>query len=219
MTPALLFDLDGTLIETDPIHAAVFVEMFAEEGREIDESYYYDHIHGRLNDDIFGDAFPGRDPKVMADTKEARFRERLGDRADPMPGLPALLDRAEAEGWGMAVVTNAPRANAEAMLAALRLTTRLPILIVGDELARGKPDPLPYQTALDQLGVLAQRSLAFDDSPSGVTSASRAGIPTLGLRSSLTHDRLTAAGAHDTIADFTDPTLGVWLDRMQKEDT
>ena len=217
MTFALLFDLDGTLIHSDPIHASVFVELFAEQGRQIDESYYYDNIHGRRNEVIFGESFPDHDPDAMADEKEARFRKRLGDSAEPMAGLMPLLSRAADHGWNCAIVTNAPRANAEAMLAALGLSTRFDPVVIGDELPRGKPDPLPYQTALDRLGIDAVQALAFDDSPSGVASASAAGIATLGLRSSLRHDALIGAGAHDTIADFTDPVLDHWIAQLTKD--
>ncbi|WP_375261879.1 HAD family hydrolase [Palleronia sp.] len=219
MTVAMLFDLDGTLIHSDPIHAAVFIELFAEQGIEIDEAHYYDHIHGRLNEDIFGDAFPGADAKALADEKEARFRERLGTAAEPMSGLLPLLDRIKAAGWRTAIVTNAPRTNADAMLAAIGLSDHFDTLVVSDELERGKPDPLPYLTALDRLGGTPARALAFEDSPSGVTAAARAGIATMGLRSSLTHERLTDAGAVATLADFSDPALAPWIDRITKETT
>ncbi|QFU08858.1 Fructose-1-phosphate phosphatase YqaB [Rhodobacteraceae bacterium THAF1] len=217
MTLALLFDLDGTLIHSDPIHAAVFIELFAEYGREIDERYYYDNIHGRRNEAIFGDAFPDSDPQAMADEKEARFRDRLGDSAEPMAGLMPLLDRAACNGWPCAIVTNAPRANADAMLAAIGLNSRFDPVVIGDELPRGKPDPLPYQTALDRLGIDAGGALALDDSPSGVASASAARVATLGVRSSLPHDALIQAGAHDTIADFTDPVLDHWIAQLTKD--
>ena len=136
-----------------------------------------------------------------------------------MPGLTQLLDRVAAQGWPTAIVTNAPRANAEAMLEALGLSDRFDTIVVAEELARGKPDPLPYLTGLARLEATAAQSLAFEDSPSGVTAATRAGIPTLGLRSSLSHDRLTAAGAVGTLSDFTDPALAPWIDRITKETT
>ena len=74
-----------------------------------------------------------------------------------------------------AVVTNAPRANAEKVLAALGLAQRLPILVIGAELARSKPDPLPYLTALERTGAGAAHSVAFEDSLSGVRAASPPG--------------------------------------------
>ncbi|MFD1341742.1 HAD family hydrolase [Litorisediminicola beolgyonensis] len=207
MALALLFDLDGTLLETDPLHVAVFRELFAERGREIDEAYYLERIHGRHNADIFADEFPGEDPQAMSDEKEARFRAKLGDSAPPMAGLPALLDRAEAAGWPIAVVTNAPRANAEASLGAIGLRHRFETLIIGDECARGKPDPEPYLAAMRALGVAPGECLAFEDSPSGLRAARASGAFTFGVTSSLSPAALRDAGAQEVIDDFTDDRL------------
>lgn len=219
MTPALLFDLDGTMILSDDLHAEVFIAMFAERGREIDAAFYTDSIQGRLNADIFGGFFPGEDANRLADEKEARFRARLGDDAAPVAGLPALLDRAREAGWALGVVTNAPRDNVEAMLGATRLARRFDAIVVAEDLPRGKPDPLPYLTGLKRLGADPARALAFEDSRSGVASAAAAGLATIGLRSSLGHDALVLAGASDSIADFTDPGLSPWLDRLTEETT
>ena len=219
MRPALLFDLDGTLILSDALHAEVFVAMFAEHGREIDEAFYTENIQGRLNDDIFAEFFPGQDTAALAEEKEARFRDRLGASAEPVAGLTDLLDRAGREGWGLGVVTNAPRANVDAMLGAIGVAHRFATVVVSEDLPRGKPDPLPYSTGLDRLGADPARALAFEDSRSGIAAATAAGIATIGLRSSLGHDALVSAGASDSIADFTDPGLAPWLDRLTEETT
>ncbi|MHA6344038.1 HAD family hydrolase [Roseivivax sp. CAU 1761] len=207
MTLALLFDLDGTLIDSDPLHVAVFREFFARLGREIDEAHYLRHIHGRHNPDIFAEAFPGQDAQALGEEKEALFRARLPARVPPVAGLTALLDRAEARGWPCAVVTNAPRANAEAMLAALGLSERLTHLVIGDEAARPKPDPAPYRAAMAALGVAPSRALAFEDSPSGLRAARASGAFTIGMGSSLAPDRLREAGAQACLKDFADPRL------------
>lgn len=207
---ALLFDHDGTLLNSDPLHIAVFIELFDELGLQIDEAYYLENIHGRHNDDVFLSHFPDADPKALADEKEARFRERLGGRADPMAGLSALIDRAEDSGWPMAVVTNAPRVNAEAMLAAIGLRDRLPTLVIGEECERAKPDPAPYLEAMRRLGVTpeqCQQCLAFEDSPSGLRAARASGAYTIGVRSSLSDADLRAAGAQTTIQDYNDTAL------------
>ena len=78
----------------------------------------------------------------LAEEKERLFRSLAG-RMTPLPGLTELLGWADALSLKTAVVTNAPRANAEMMLGALGLGARFPVLVIGDELARGKPDPLP----------------------------------------------------------------------------
>lgn len=215
MQIALLFDLDGTLLKSDPLHVAVFIDLFARHGREIDEDFYLRKLHGRQNLDIFGELFPGEDPQAMSDAKEAAFRERLGAQAEPMPGLVDLLDRADASGWRRAVVTNAPRDNAEAMLAAIGLRERFEALIIGDECVRGKPDPAPYLAGMAAVGVTADQCIAFEDSPSGVRSAAASGALTLGVRSSLDDAALRAAGADASIADFADPTLPGLLARLE----
>lgn len=213
MRPALLFDLDGTLVHTDPLHAAVFQEQFAELGKAIDFDYYLTHIHGRANVDIYGDAFPGSDAKALGDDKETRFREKLGTAASPTAGLVALLDQCDALGWSRAIVTNAPRVNAKAMLAAIGLQNRFETIIIGEECSAAKPDPEPYLAAMRALNAAPHVSVAFEDSPSGMRAARASGAFCIGLRSSLDDATLRAAGAHMTIDDFTDPALFDALDR------
>ena len=115
----------------------------------------------------------------------------------------------------MAVVTNAPRVNAEHMLDAIGLFERFGTIVVGEECERGKPHPAPYRAAMEALRVGPRDSVTFEDSRSGVASARAAGIFTVGLRSSLTHDALCAAGAHTTIEDFTDTALDSILARLE----
>lgn len=205
--PALLFDLDGTMLETDPLHAAVFSELFAEHGRKIDERFYTANLHGRQNAEIFGEFFPGADAEAMAHVKEARFRERLGAAAAPMPGLLPLLALAETERWPVAVVSNAPTQNARAMLAAIGLDGRIGTIVLGDDCPRGKPDPYPYAEAMRRLGVDPSDAVAFEDSRAGLTSARAAGAYAVGVASSLSEADLIASGAHLVIRDFTDPAL------------
>ncbi|MNJ49579.1 Phosphorylated carbohydrates phosphatase [compost metagenome] len=107
----------------------------------------------------------------------------------------------------MAVVTNAPRANAEHMLGAMALGGRFAHVLVAEELARAKPDPLPYLTGLERLGARAAHALAFEDSVPGVTAASAAGIFTVGVSTSQTAEALQAAGAQLVVADFEDARL------------
>ncbi|SIS77402.1 haloacid dehalogenase superfamily, subfamily IA, variant 3 with third motif having DD or ED [Roseivivax lentus] len=218
MPAALLFDLDGTLIHSDPIHVEVFGDLYRERGRPFEAADYYRHIHGRENVAIFSEAFPDEDPHALSDEKEARFRDRLARIEAPiMPGAAALMTRATAAGWSIAIVTNAPRDNAHAMLSALGLSDHAQELVIGGECARAKPDPLPYQEAMRRLGVTPDRALAFEDSPSGARAARGSGAYTIGIRSSLDDHALRQAGAHLTLEDFTDPALEPALARLTDE--
>ena len=215
MKTALLFDLDGTLIDSDPLHASVFIDMFAERGRTIDLAFYRDSLHGRLNADIFTDLCPGEDAEALSDFKESEYRRRLGDAQPPLPGTLDMLDLADRMGWPKAVVTNAPRDNGEAVLEALGLAGRIDTLVIASECARGKPDPAPYAEGLRRLGADPATSLAFEDSPPGIRSAVAAGLKTIGLRSLLDDATLRAAGASATISDYTDPALMQHIEQLK----
>jgi beta-phosphoglucomutase-like phosphatase (HAD superfamily) len=84
---------------------------------------------------------------------------------------------------------------------------RFKALVIGDELAHGKPHPMPYLEGLRAVSGEAVRSVAFEDSRSGIQSAAAAGIATIGMRTSLSHADLVAAGAVTTAANFDDPEL------------
>jgi HAD superfamily hydrolase (TIGR01509 family) len=212
---ALLFDLDGTLLHSDHLHEEVFRQLFAERGKPFPSGFYMDQIHGRLNVDIFRDLLPEEsDPEALSREKEARFRDVLPKSVPPMPGLVTVLDQARAQGLRMAVVTNAMRLNADAMLAAIDVTEYFDTIVIGEECPRGKPHPDPYRIAMEALGSRPETSVAFEDSPSGLQSARASGAFTIGVRSSLDATALIAAGAHATISDFTDPSLQTHLQRV-----
>jgi beta-phosphoglucomutase len=209
VTPALLFDLDGTLVESDHLHHAAFDALLAERGRSLAWEDYTRLVMGEPNATIFARLFPDvpeAEHPALADRKERAFRDSL-TTAHPRAGLLPLLDWAEAEGWGLAVVTNAPRANAETMLAAIGVADRFPVLIIGDETERPKPDPLPYREAMRRLGAAPATSLAFEDSPAGLRAAAGSGALTFALRGALPDADLRAAGAAEIIDDFAAPAL------------
>jgi HAD superfamily hydrolase (TIGR01509 family) len=213
--PALLLDLDGTMLDTDRLHCAVFADLMARFGIRVDEAHYRAHIHGRRNADYFAKVLPDHpDPQGLSDEKEAVFRRTLPNPYPATPGLGAMLDRAQDEGWALAVVTNAPPENAEAMLGAIGLRHHFKVVVSGEACRRGKPFPDPYLAALGQLGIEARDAIAFEDSPSGVAAAVAAAIPTVGVTSTLSASALLSLGAMAAIPDFTDPALALLLDRL-----
>ena len=212
---ALLFDLDGTMLNSDPIHLAVFTDMMAPLGLDVDEAFYMTHVHGRLNVDFFAEFLPDHpDPQGLSEEKEAAFRARLPRPYPAMPGVVNLVERAAAQGWKRAVVTNAMRENAECMLAAIGLRDHFDTIIIGEECTRAKPDPEPYRAAMAALDVTPENAIAFEDSPSGVRAAAASGAYTIGIRSALDDATLRAAGADLTLSDFTDPALAPVLARL-----
>jgi HAD superfamily hydrolase (TIGR01509 family) len=215
----LFFDLDATLVDSDAYHFAAFRVALARHGVAIDKNQYAMKIMGAAKEAI-GEAFlphltrAERDAAI--DAKEAAFRQSFAGAA-PTKGLAALLDFAMANDLATAVVTNAPRANATLMLAAVGVSDRLPVVVIGEELLRAKPHPLPYLTALRLTGAEARCSIAFEDSLSGVRAAAAADLAVIGVTTGLDEATLMSAGAAFAVADFTDARIFDFIERRALE--
>lgn len=213
MLAAILYDLDGTIVNTDPLHYQAWQELLRDYDLEIDTVFYKTHMSGRLNPAIVQELLPDLSPQAVqhfSDRKEARFRE-LAPELTPLPGLCKLIAWADARELKQAVVTNAPRQNADYMLGVLNLQEKFAQVIVSEEIGIAKPDPAPYQYILNKFGLTPEQALAFEDSPSGIRAATGAGIPTVGIASTQAPRDLYHLGAILAIPDFTNSQLWTFL--------
>jgi len=204
-------------------------------GTPISEDFYNQHISGRHNPLIFADLFPElpeSEREVLIEMKEARFRDLAHSALKPVPGLLHLVDTLRRSEIAACAVTNAPRANAclfslipvfqpaltqphslsqaELMLRALQLDEFFgngERLVIGAECAQAKPHPEPYLEGLRRVGVPAEETIAFEDSPSGMAAAVAAKLATFGLSTTQSADKLLGAGAIAVINDFRDAAL------------
>jgi HAD superfamily hydrolase (TIGR01509 family) len=211
---ALLFDLDGTLAETDSLHLPTWVDTLEPYGVEVDEEFYRDSISGRSTGEVVRALLPDlsdEEGNSIGNAKEASFRERASE-LEPLPGLIDFVERGRKRGMQVALVTNAPEENVEAILLALKLRDYFDTIVLADEVEAVKPDPAPYRAALEKTGVPAGEAVAFEDSISGISSSVAAGIPTVGIASSQDPEKLLGAGVFMTAKDFTDPQLLVLID-------
>jgi HAD superfamily hydrolase (TIGR01509 family) len=209
MTATLLFDLDGTLAETDPIHLAAFVKVFEPYGIPMDEEIFRAKIVGQPNAAIGAAFFPtlSHDERMaICDYKEAVYRSMVGE-IEPLHGVRPLLEWAKAAGVRCGVVTNAPRQNADLILNGAGIMSYFGVVVCAQELVRSKPDPLPYLTALEALGGDVNRSVAFEDSPAGLTAAVAAGLPTIGMTTNLPASRVLELGAVMAASDYHDDRM------------
>ena len=207
---ALLFDIDGTLADTDALHLQAFNQIFGPHGHVFDRARASKELMGFSNASIGERFLPDEPPQrrlAIMDEKEAAFRKLVDGKIKPLPELMALLARADRAGVPMVAVTNAPRLNAEMLLAGLGISDRFKRVVIGHELSHGKPHPMPYLEGLRAVNAAAKFSVAFEDSRSGVQAASAAGIATVGMRTSLGHADLIEAGALMTAENFDDPQL------------
>ena len=207
---ALLFDIDGTLADTDPLHLEAFNRTFAPYGQSFDKSRFVLELQGKANAAIAKAFVPHLSPdeqRAVMRGKEAEFRDLAKSEIQAVPGLFALIDMADAAGVPMAAVTNAPRLNASLILDGLGITHRFKALVIGEELAHGKPHPMPYLEGLRLVGADPARSVAFEDSKTGIASAVGAGLVTVGMRTSLDDHTLLAAGAKLSSDRYDDPAV------------
>jgi HAD superfamily hydrolase (TIGR01509 family) len=207
---ALLFDIDGTLADTDALHLEAFNLVFGPRGHIFDHARFAKELQGFSNASI-GERFlpdqpPERQAAIMGE-KEAAFRRLVAGKIQPVRGLMTLLALADRASVPMVAVTNAPRLNAEMLLCGLGIMHRFKAVVIGDELPHGKPHPMPYLEGLRAVNAAAKLSVAFEDSRSGIKSASAAGIATVGIRTSLSHADMVEAGARMTAETFDDPEL------------
>jgi HAD superfamily hydrolase (TIGR01509 family) len=213
-TSALLFDIDGTLADTDALHLEAFNLVLGPRGHTFDHARFTKELQGfstvSICERFLAGEVPDRQLAIMEE-KEQTFRSLVAGRIKPIPGLMALLSRADQAGVPMVAVTNAPRLNAEMLLAGLGIADRFKTIVIGDELEHGKPHPMPYLEGLRAVSAAPDASVAFEDSRSGVRSATAAGIATAGIRTSLQHAELTEAGAVLTAKDFEDRDLLRWI--------
>ncbi|KAA3460317.1 haloacid dehalogenase-like hydrolase domain-containing protein Sgpp isoform X1 [Gossypium australe] len=220
---AVLFDVDGTLCDSDPIHHQAFQEMLLEigfnNGVPIDEEFFIKNIAGRHNDDIAATLFPDdlpRGEKFLED-KEAMFRRLASDNLPPINGLYKLTKWIEDHGLKKAAVTNAPRPNAELMISKLGLKDFFDVVIVGSECERAKPYPDPYLKALELLKVSKDHTFICEDSASGIRAGVAAGMPVVGLTTRNPENVLMEANPTMLVKDYEDPKLWSALEELDKK--
>ncbi len=149
---------------------------------------------------------------MLSARKEAAYRDNLA-AIRIVPGAREILRWAQAQDMSCVIVTTSPRTSVEAVLNSTDLLEFFDLLVVGDEVQRGKPDPFPYATALLKLGIRPGDAVAFEDSLPGLASATGAGIPTVGVLTSLDERTARLAGAVRTARDFLDVGLRPWLEK------
>jgi beta-phosphoglucomutase family hydrolase len=205
---AVVFDLDGTLVDNMPWHSRAFDAFVARHGLPAMDMAMRERTDGKRNREIlpmlFGRELDDRLIAELEDEKESMYREMARGQLRPMRGLVELLDRLDARGIAAAVATSAPGKNVAYTLAELGVADRFRIIARGDQVPNGKPAPDVFLYAAELLGVEPHACLAFEDAPLGVTAALAAGMQCVALTSSYRAETFAVdpARAHAVYADF-----------------
>ncbi len=181
----MLWDLDGTLVDSAPEHWQAWLEVLESRGHRLARAQF-DRTFGWRNDailaDWLGEGVAAEERQLIGDLKEARYRELVAAGSlTPLPGAAEWVARLHEAGWRQAIASSAPRANVEAVVAALRFTPFLGGLVGAEDVAEGKPAPDVFLEAARRVGVPAERSIVVEDAAAGIEGARRAGMACIGV--------------------------------------
>ncbi len=212
---AVIWDVDGTLIDSAEAHVASWREVFAREGYPTIERATFDRWFGRRTTDVlrehFGPAVEDAELLRVGGAKEAHYREALeAAGVEPLPGVEAWLDFLAESGWRLGVGSSAPIANLNLILDMSGLALHFDAVVSQEDVRRGKPDPEVFLTAASRLEVDPSRAIVVEDAAAGIVAAHRAGMRTVGVGPY--HDLLGAMVSVAMLVDLPEDTFDLLLD-------
>ena len=195
---ALIFDMDGTMVDSMPWHAKAWVEFARRRGMAIDVPDLMRRTTGRnafeCACELMGREVTAVESAAITDDKESIYRELFGAAFTEVAGFRAFAAQAVARGLKIAVGTAGDRHNIEFVMSRLGMDP-LPLAIVGgDEGLPGKPQPAIFLEAARRIGVAPEHCIVFEDAPFGIEAARRGGMRAVALCT--THSAAELSGPH-----------------------
>jgi beta-phosphoglucomutase len=209
----VIWDMDGTLVDTAELHFEAWRVTCAELGRDFPRADF-SATFGRRNPEIMDFLFPGRFSPAEVDRigerKEQLYRaaaERLG--VTLLPGVRPLMEGLHRLGIRQAIGSSAPRANLDLILRLTGIERFLSAVVSAEDTTRGKPDPQVFLVAAERLGVEPRRCVVFEDAPAGVEAAKAGGMKCVAVRFVGHHsaDKLAQAGADRVVASLEEVSV------------
>jgi HAD superfamily hydrolase (TIGR01509 family) len=185
MTGAVLWDMDGTLVDSEEYHWLSWRDTMALEGVAITHDQFL-KTFGQRNDSILPQwlkaGSSAEHMQWVGDSKEELYRKLVhqGD-LKPLPGVMEWVRRLREQGWRQAVASSAPRKNIEVVLEVLGMASFFDALVSAEDVTAGKPDPQVFQKGAQRLGMPASRCIVVEDAVPGVEAARRAGMRCIGV--------------------------------------
>ena len=205
---AVIFDLDGTIVDNMALHAEAFAAFAGRHGLPALTPADRAKLDGRRNSEIFPVLFNREMAReewlAYEHEKEKLYRERSGGRLMLVAGLPALLARLADQSIAVALATSAPELNVVHTLTEVGLIGAFPIVVRGDQVGRGKPAPDVFIEASRQLGVPPDACVVIEDAPMGIVAAKAAGMTVVAITTSFSQAQFQALAPPPDIvcADF-----------------
>lgn len=180
---ALIFDLDGTLVETGQIHDAAFRKTLHHYGiDDFDYTRFAGHKTEQVMDQVFAEAGIAAKASLVGEAtekKQCEAQEAISTQIKCVPGAIEFLRLAERIGYRLAIGTGASRKGAELSLKSAHMAAFFEVIVTGDDVKRGKPAPDIFLKAINKFGVNKDECVVFEDSPPGLVAARAAGLDVL----------------------------------------
>lgn len=204
---AVVFDIDGTLLDSVDLHAAAWSEAFAEFGIAVSPEAARRQIGkggDRLLRAFLDEERVAREGERIEAYRSDLFKRRYLDKAKPFPGVRALLDRVRSEGQLVALASSGKAAEVEHYQKILGIADLVEVVVTSDDVESSKPAPDIFEATLSKLrGIAPAEAAAVGDTPYDAEAAGQAGLATIGLLcGGFPSEDLTRAGC---IALFKDP--------------
>ena len=210
---AVIFDLDGVLIDSGPAHHESWRQLGAELGVDVGAEQFA-ATFGRQNRDIipllFGPDLGADRVHELSERKEALYRDLVRGRIKEVPGAVALVSACRQAGLRLAVGSSGHPVNIELALQELGMADCFEAIVTGHDVNRGKPDPQVFLLAAERLGVEPAACAVIEDAPSGIEAALAADMTAIGLTSHHPRDRLSRA--HWVVDALTELTPAIIRD-------
>ena len=218
-TGAVLWDMDGTLVDSEEFHWLSWRETMAAESVPITHDQFL-ATFGQRNDSILprwlGAGAPAERIERVGDAKEALYRKLVRESGlAPLPGAAEWVRRLHRENWPQAVASSAPRANLDVVLEVIGLRDCFQALVSAEDVTAGKPDPQVFLKAASRLGMTPAQCVVVEDAAAGVEAARRAGMRSIGVNRKAP---LKADIAVSSLADLSPDAFLKLLDPLKRGD-
>ena len=201
---AVVFDMDGVLIDSHPAHRAAWREFLLRMGRDGSESELAFILEGRTRSEILRYFFEELDDQELqkyGQLKDEIFRG-MERQIEPVSGVLDFIRELSGRSIPMAVATSASEIRTFSTIERMGLGGCFEAVITASDVAAGKPDPMVYRLACERMGIPPQKALAFDDAGAGIEAARSAGMRCIGVASNGQSANLVLAGAERVIPNF-----------------
>ena len=194
---AVIFDLDGTLIDNNSFHLKAWQEFYKKRNRSLTEKEYKKKFNGKTNADVltyvFKEPLSPQENDRYTNEKEDLYRKIYEPHIKPVKGLLNLLQQLQNAGVPMAIATSGIKVNIDYMFKHIPIQHYFKTVIYSAHIQKGKPDPEIYLVTAKKLNVTAKKCVAFEDSVAGIQSAKAAGMKVVAIATTHTPKELTVA--------------------------